>query len=35
MAGLLNNSTGDYEEGKHIPGKDKPRERKAESLSGE
>ena len=35
MAGLWNNSTGDYGEGKHIPGKDKPGERKADSLSGE
>ena len=33
MAGLLNNSTGYYGEGKHVPGKDKPRERKPESLS--
>lgn len=32
MAGLLNNSTGDYGEGKHIPGKDKPRERKREPI---
>lgn len=28
----LNNSTGDYGEGKHIPGKDKPRERKREPI---
>lgn len=34
MAGLLNNS-GDYGEGKHIPGKDKPREKKRAYLESD